>query len=117
MTAKNNRKSEGGYTITRENLESVTDAEASFGTTKLLPSWDSIPEGFKKGNEYTTLVCAIFFGTPIPEKTMIVREGFDQDIIPILSKAVLAHLRSWEPKHEHKMAGVGFMVSCVVSFQ
>ncbi len=117
MINKKNKKSQGGYTITRESLESVTDEETSFGTTKLLPPWDSIPEEFKKGNEYTNLVCAIFFGNPIPDKKMMVREGFGGDIIPILSKSVLAHLRSWDPSHEHKMAGVGLMVSCVVNFQ
>lgn len=31
------------YTLTPEQVRSVTDVEQAFGTTRLLPDWDDIP--------------------------------------------------------------------------
>ena len=97
------------YTLTPEQLESITPAEMAFSTTRLLPELKDIPKEFLTGNVYTRLVNALFYGRPLPEGDIEMREGFSSEA---LNRAVRAHLQSWSPKHEHKMAGVAYMVSC-----
>lgn len=42
------------------------------------------------------------------------RDGFaDSEAPALLNRVVMAHLRSFEPKHEHKIAGLGYLVSQV----
>lgn len=97
------------YTLTPEQIASITMPELAFSTERLLPAWDDIPEDFKRGNIYTELASAIFYGTAIPQGTLALNEGFDGEA---LNKCVRAHLKSFGPKHEHKMAGVGYMIAC-----
>lgn len=98
------------YTITPSDLSSITDVELAFSTERLLPVWNDIPEEFKRGNLYTKLASAIFYGSELPECEIEMKEGFDPSA---LNRAVRAHLKSFGPKHEHKIAGVGFMVAQV----
>lgn len=97
------------YTLTPEQISSITMPELAFSTERLLPAWEDIPEEFKRGNIYTELASAIFYGTPIPPSTIELNEGVEGEA---LSKCVRAHLQSFGPKHEHKIAGVGYMISC-----
>lgn len=50
------------YTLTRADLGSITDPELAFSTERLLPTWEDIPEEFKKdrSNLYVKLVSALF---------------------------------------------------------
>ena len=41
------------YTLTPEQVESITGPERAFSTERLLPAWEDIPEEFKRGNVYT----------------------------------------------------------------
>ncbi|RCW65154.1 hypothetical protein [Pseudorhodoferax soli] len=50
------------YPLTRQDLDSISDAEPVFGTDRLLPPWEAIPNEFKVENFYTRLVDAC---TPI----------------------------------------------------
>ena len=97
------------YTLTPEQLESITPVEMAFSTTRLLPAMEDIPKEFLKGNVYIRLVNALFYGQTLPEGDIEMREGFSFEA---LNRAVRAHLQSWSPKHEHKMAGVAYMMSC-----
>lgn len=100
------------FILTREALAAITDLDVAFGTTKLLPPYDTVPEEFKRGNDYTQLLDCLFAGQGVPEGEINLREGFDQPDVPaLLNRAVTAHLRSFEPKHEHKIAGLGYLVS------
>lgn len=100
------------YSLLRESLDTITDVEMAFGTIKLLPPYESIPDEFKRGNDYTKLMDCLFAGIPMPEGEIIFREGFDDAGAPaLLNRVVRAHLRSFEPKHEHKIAGLGYLVS------
>lgn len=100
------------YKLTLEALESITDAELAFGTVRLLPAWDDIPDDFKRGNDFTRIASAIFFGSPMPQVSMVFKPGFDgQDVPATLNKCVRAHLKSFQPKHEHKIAGVGVLMA------
>ncbi|MBA1280462.1 MULTISPECIES: hypothetical protein [Pseudomonadaceae] len=96
------------YTLTPEQIATVTKPELAFGTMRLLPQWEDIPEEFKRGNIYTELASAIFYGTPMPPCDIELNEGVEANA---LNKCVRAHLQSWGPKHEHKIAGVGFMIA------
>lgn len=96
------------YAVTAAQLASITGPEIAFGTERLLPAWEVIPEDFKKGNFYTKLAEAIFYGTTLPQGEMDLNEGIDPEM---LNRAVRAHITSFGPKHEHKIAGVGYMIA------
>jgi hypothetical protein len=74
---------------------------------KYLPLWDDIPEEFRKrGNKWTKLVDH-WFALGL-KNTPNTKEGLD-------SISVWRHLKtcmgSREPKHEHKVAGVAYLMS------
>lgn len=103
---------EAPYTITPEMAASVTQAEQAFGTTRLLPPYDALPLAFQEGTGeamvYHQLVNAIFYGWPLPDGDIELRAGVTAEV---LRNCTMAHLSSFGPKHEHKMAGVAYMVS------
>lgn len=97
------------YQLTPEQIGSITAPELAFSTERLLPPWEDVPEDFRKGNIYTELASAIFYGTEMPNSTIALNEGFEAEK---LNRCIRAHLQSWGPKHEHKIAGVGYMIAC-----
>ncbi|APO93380.1 hypothetical protein BI313_00925 (plasmid) [Xanthomonas vesicatoria] len=97
------------YSLTPEDLASVSDVEMAFATERLLPAYEQVPQEFRVGNLYTQLASAIFFQQPLPDARLVLKPGFSAEP---LRRAVQAHLRSWGPKHEHKIAGVGYMIAC-----
>lgn len=103
---------EAPYTITPDQAASVTQAEQAFGTTRLLPSFDELPLVFQQGTGeaavYHQLVDALFYGRPLPDGDIEMHAGVTAEM---LRNCTIAHLRSFEPKHEHKIAGVAYMVS------
>ncbi|ONF42519.1 hypothetical protein BTO32_15005 [Marinobacter lutaoensis] len=96
------------YSLTPEQVASITDVELAFSTERLLPTWEEIPEDFKRGNLYTSLAEAIFYGTELPACKVELNDGVKPEH---LNRCVRAHLQSFGPKHEHKIAGVGYMIS------
>lgn len=100
------------YSITPEQAASIDDIELAFSTQKLLPDIKDIPKSFLDGNEYTRLAEAIFYGNQLPQLDMVIAEGFTAEQV---NRIVRAHLQSWGPKHEHKIAGVGYMISCMAT--
>lgn len=96
------------YRVSPEDMASITDVELAFGTDRLLPAWEDIPTEFWAGNRYKSLADAIFAGRDLPAGEIEMNEGFDPQA---LNRAVRAHLRSFGPKHEHKIAGVGYMIA------
>lgn len=106
------RHSNEPQTLTPESAASINDAELAFSTQRLLPAWESIPDEFKRGNIYTTLAEAIMFNSPFPQARMELKEGYTADVI---NRVVRAHLQSFAPKHEHKIAGVGYLISLMAT--
>lgn len=102
------------YAVSLADLESITDAEAAFSTERLLPEWKVVPQDFRDGNLYTKLAEAIFFGTTLPAGDIELKPGVTPEK---LSKAVRAHLQSFGPKHEHKIAGVGYLIAQFATLQ
>lgn len=96
------------YTLPPADLASVADPEAAFSTERLLPSWEDIPEEFRRGNFYTKLAEAIFYGWELPACEIEMKEGLEPQV---LNRTVRAHLQSFGPKHEHKIAGDGYMIA------
>lgn len=96
------------YILTPADLASVSDLEAAFSTERLLPSWEDIPGEFRRGNLYTELASAIFYGRDLPACEIEMKVSFEPQT---LNRAVRAHLKSFGPKHEHEIAGVGYMIA------
>lgn len=106
------------YILTRADLDSIREPEMAFSTDRLLPPWDEIPADFKDGNLYTELASAIFYGWELPQGEMAFRPGFEDAEAPAaLNRCVRAHLKSFGPKHQHKIAGVGYMVAQVCALK
>jgi len=103
------------YTITPDQLKSITDAEMAFGTERLLPSMNDIPKDFTGSNVYTRLASMLFYSDPLPSDWEIeFKTAFDNsECVRWLDRCVKAHLMSRGPKHEHKIAGVAFLISMV----
>lgn len=104
------------YTLTPADLSTITQPEMAFGTMRLLPPWEEIPDEFKRGNQYTRLASALFLGSAIPEGECHFLPGFEESA-PALNQAVRAHLTSYGPKHQHKIAGVGYLISKAMRFE
>lgn len=90
---------------------SVNKLEVVWGTTRLLPPKDEIPEEFYKGNVYTQLADAMWCGEPKPNGEVTINPGFEEVPFTNIQACIMAHLKSFDPQHEHKIAGVGFMIS------
>lgn len=89
----------------------VTDIEVAFGSTKYLPKMEDIPEEFfKRRNVYVQLFNDIFF-KGVSELNYEPIEGFDRATI---NRLISSHAGSFDPKHEHKEAGVAYMMSLMM---
>lgn len=97
------------YTLSIEQMASITDPEVVFSTVRLLPAWELIPDEFKQGNIYTRLASSIFYGDELPDSTLDLNEGVEPEM---LNRCIRAHLMSFGPEHSHKIAGVGYMIAC-----
>ena len=73
-----------------------------------LPPYEEIPAEFKKLNQWTKLISSWFFNGLSKDTEFYPKPGID-------SNAALRHvgycMRSWEPQHEHKEAGCGYLMS------
>lgn len=97
------------YELAIDQIHSITDPEFVFSTTRFLPEWDDIPDDFKSGNLYTQLATALCFNRPMPACTIELKAGVEKEK---LNRCIRAHVQSYGPKHEHKIAGVGYMIAC-----
>ena len=106
------------YAITPEHAASVTKPEVAFGTTRFLPALEAIPQDFLRGTgeamAYLELVNALFYGLQLPGGAIEIRKDLSAEG---LRDCIMAQLRSWEPRHEHKMAGVAYMLSLLATLR
>jgi hypothetical protein len=99
-------------------IPEMNDADAVFGNISLMPKFETLPAPFKCWNDqpYCNAVSQWFFNGAkrdgnaivIDGKRYVARLGVDT------SKAINAIgcvLRSFAPKHEHKIAACGYMLS------
>lgn len=96
----------------------VNDVSIAFGDIRHMPKYETLPEAFQdwRDEKHCRAIGKWFFsgaaGTPngivIDDKTYTAKPGVDATKALRAIKAVLG---SWEPKHEHKMAACGYMLS------
>lgn len=102
------------YTYTRIYMEpkEVSDAMLAFPGSVieegLLPAWEDIPEDFKDHyNPWCRDVQALFFKGST-KRPLRAKDGVSPEK---MSRHISACLRSYQPKHEHKEAGVAWLLS------
>jgi hypothetical protein len=107
------------WSLTQADIEATTDLEFVWGTTRCLPPWEIIPEEFReyygsrKANIYIKMADSFFCGDPLPPGNVAFNEGFS--LSPNLMRFIMAHMKSFDPKHEHKIAGVAYMISIITT--
>jgi hypothetical protein len=101
-------------------IPDVNAADCAFGNIKHMPKFDTLPDEFRRGwhrgNVWCDAISSWFYGgakaTPdgiqIDGKAFKAKSGVDPKKALSAIKACMA---SWEPKHEHKIAGCGFLLS------
>lgn len=100
-----------------ESPREVSDVMLAFPASvvgEYLPEWNDIPEGFRKSWNSSSGACGLAsdifdarFGGG--EKIGFVpMDGIDPGAA---WRHIVACLGSFEPKHEHKIAGVGYLIS------
>lgn len=105
------------WSLTQADLDVTTDLEYAFATTRCLPPKEIIPKEFWDGfgaNVYVRLADTLFTGDAPPAGDIEFNEGFTGNN---LMKFLIAHLRSFEPQHEHKIAGLAYMISCIMTIK
>ena len=91
-------------------IPEVTDVDVAFPARPPLPAWDDIPKDFwRHGNEWAEIVSRMFFeGGSLADFGITPKAGVD---LKAAMRAIRVCLGSFEPKHEHKTAGVAYMLS------
>lgn len=110
-----------------EDMESITDSEFVHGTTRLLPALEDIPAEFldmtwknpwyDRNNPYTLLAEALYYGDPMPEYRWLYDKGWpeSEETDVALHRLIMAHVNSFDPPLHQKIAGVGYMISLIVT--
>ncbi|MCY1285834.1 hypothetical protein D9M68_343120 [compost metagenome] len=102
------------YSLSRADVGSITEAELEHSTVKFLPKWEDIPADFRTGNLYTQLAQARLLDYPMPGISITFLPGFDDErACMAIDRCITAHLKAFAPRHEHRIAGVGYMISQV----
>lgn len=96
--------------LSRFDKPQVVDrVEAAFGgdMQKLLPPYNDLPQEFRREEHPACKVVTTWFYGGLQALPPI-KDGIDR-------KHAMNHLRavigSWAPKHEHKIAGAGYLIS------
>lgn len=101
------------------SIPDFTRLDAIFGNISHMPKWDDVPETFHDWHHepHCKAVSHWFYKGPdaVVDNAIVIdgvrftpRAGVDMGKALV---ALQAALTSWEPKHEHKIAGCGFMLS------
>lgn len=88
----------------------LSDLDVNFPAKPPLPEWKDIPEEFKRySNPFAQIASELFFkGGKLADYGLTPKEGVD---IGKATRAIRSCLGSFDPKHEHKEAGVAYMLS------
>ena len=87
----------------------VTDTEMAFGgnVDKLMPAREELPEEFRREKSPYCDFTQSWFYNGLKELPKA-KEGID---LKLALRHLGAILASWEPSHEHKMGGTGYLAS------
>ena len=89
------------------DVDPVTMAFGAVDTSKLMPPYADIPQEFKHGSGKWNRLMSDWFYCGVKNMVLTPREGVDQVKALRHIKSILA---SFEPKHEHKEAGVAYLL-------
>lgn len=106
--------------ITQADIDSIKRGETIWGTTRFLPAWDTIPKCFVREmygpNLYSKFIDAWYSGSPLPDVTVEFNSGFELDG-KALKRFIMAHLNTFIPDHDHKIAGCAYLLSQVITIK
>tara|TARA_R110002096_G_C14459064_1_gene712137 strand:- start:618 stop:974 length:357 start_codon:yes stop_codon:yes gene_type:complete len=98
----------------------VNDAEMVFPAEvmgRLMPYYKDLPEGFNgQGKWMNNPWCKnaetwMFNGVDVKKSTVKFKDTLDETEQRMVWRQLQCCMGSFEPKHEHKMAGVGYLMS------
>ena len=104
--------------LTQELIESITQLEYLRGTDRFLPKPEDIPLehwGWFKGvtnNIYFRIAEAMYVGEPPPSGKVVINTGFTGKG---MKQFLMAHLVYMEPEYQHRVAGVAYMMTQIVT--
>lgn len=87
----------------------ISRADVAFGgkVDQILPAWKDIPDEFKNGRSPWVEWQSDWFFKGL-DRYPVAKDGIDLD----MAMSNLAAIQgSWDPKHEHKQAGVAYLAS------
>ena len=111
MRKKTSKKATKISVITPPTVVEVTDAEMAFPAQvigKFLPDWDAIPAGFKERNDPWSACADRLFFQGTGGFNFYAKDGVSAEKA---YRMVAACLGSYEPKHQHKIAGVAYLLA------
>jgi hypothetical protein len=91
-------------------IPDVTDVDMAFGKIRgLLPAWDALPAEYRRESASGCRVASGLFykGGKLSDHGLKPRDGVDS---AKATRVLRACLGSFQPKHEHKIAGVGYLI-------
>ena len=90
-------------------LPDLTGPDVAFGCISFAPKMADLPEDFQRERHpHCDVAQTLFFeGGKLADHGLTPREGVDMGKA---MNALGALLRSFEPKHEHKIAAAGFLI-------
>jgi hypothetical protein len=100
-------------------IPTLSEIDVAFGSVKHMPKYEDIPESFRRyhGDVHVDAIESWFYhgGTIEAPDTLKLKSGSFKartgvDFSGAL-RAIKAILGSFEPKHEHKIAGCAFLLS------
>lgn len=106
--------------ITQADLDATTQKEWCFATDRCYPPADIIPPEYwvdplsPQANLYVRIADALWIGEQLPEAEIQINQGFTGDN---MIRFLEAHLRSVEPTHEHKIAGLAYMIAQIITLK
>lgn len=90
-------------------IPTITELDVAFGNINHLPKWEDIPEEFKNFSGVANDIAEDWFFGKLTEETMPqIKEGLDKNMAMAAIRAILV---SFQPKHEHKIAGVAYLIN------
>lgn len=91
-------------------IPDVTDLDLAFPTKAMdiLPPYKDIPEEFKRDYHKWAKVALDWFYAGLKNAKWEAKPGVDTNKA---LRAIQACLGDWSPKHEHKIAGVAFLLN------
>jgi hypothetical protein len=92
-------------------VPALSDLDVAFSSIDHLPAWEEIPEAFRRNNGDAYRWCefvSTWFFAGTNTALLMPKPGVDKTAALRVVRAILG---SFEPKHEHKIAGCAFLLS------